>query len=105
VEVTELIKDVSVCYSRGRGKGGRRANFIRPADNCFNKSRRVTGFTDEELDEKIIATVKKWYYPMKYYKVDNHIIGSNSEENALREYWRVCEKSVKGLCFPVYLHN
>lgn len=101
--IEELIKDVSVCYSRGRGKGGSRANFIRPADDCFNRSRRVTGFTNEELDEKIIQVVKRWYYPMKYYKVDGHIIGSNSEENALKEYYRVCNVKDKLIVFPVTL--
>lgn len=97
----ELLSGVSVCYSRGRGRGGRRANFIRPSEDCFNKSRRVTGFTDEELDEKIIATVQKWYYPMRYYLVDGHLIGSNNEMNALKEYWRVCEKDYIGMIMRV----
>ena len=99
----ELLKGVSVCFSRGRGRGGRRANFIRPAEDCFNRSRRVTGFTDEELDQKIIATVKKWYYPMRYYIVDGHLIGSNDEMNAMKEYWRVCEKDYVGIIMRVTL--
>lgn len=99
----ELLKDVSVCYSRGRGRGGRRANFIRPADDCENKSRRITGFTAKELDEKIIAVVKKWYYPMHYYIIDGHLIGSNNEMNALKEYWRFCEKDYIGMIMPVTL--
>lgn len=98
MEEKELIeKNVSVCYSRGYGKGGKRYYYIRPKDDCYNQSRKVSGWTGDELFDAIVRCVKKWYEPIQYFMIEGKIIGSNNEENALKEWWRVCEKSQIGI--------
>ena len=103
MDIKELLNGVDVTYSRGRGKGGRRRWFIMPKHYCFNKARSVTGYDTKEMEEKVIEIVKKWYYPMIYYKIDGHTIGSNNERNALTEYYRVCAVEDKQIVFPVTL--
>jgi len=84
--------DVKVTKSNGLGKGGKTYYYIRPLAECHNRSRKVSGFTYQEIQEKIEKTIAKWYAPMVIlYEVDGHIIGSNSKWNALEEYWRRCD--------------
>ncbi len=84
--------DIKVTKSNGLGKGGKTFYYIRPLTECHNRSRKVSGFTHQEIQEKIEKVITKWYSPIVVlYEVDGHIIGSNSKENALKEYWRICE--------------
>lgn len=77
---------VEIKLSKGFMKGGTRKWFIRPAINCFNRSRIATTL---ESAEKM---AKKWYSPtVQLYSIGGREIGSNNPENALKEYWRVCE--------------
>jgi hypothetical protein len=99
-----MTENIMITTSRGNSKF-RFVIYIRPHADCFNKGRRITAQSKEELDEKIKDMANKWYTPLIIYRVDNHRIASNSEENALREYWRVCEKEVVGLTFPVTLNQ
>lgn len=95
----EYKKFVSVIRSKGSHAHNSGVTFyIRPIEPCFNRSRSLIFYGDDkkELEERIIKMVARWYWPMKYYKIDNVIIGSNSENNALQEYWRVCDPSKKG---------
>lgn len=39
-----------------------------------------------------------------YYEINGKVIGSNSKENALKEYWRICELSEVGKPLPVLNH-
>lgn len=81
------MEGIKIENSNGLGKGGRVVYYVRPLQQCFNRSRKFKGFTHFELTEKKDKLIKKWYAPMViYYEVDGHIIGSNSKENALKEY-------------------
>ena len=94
--------EIKIINSNGRGKNGKKHVYIRPDFECFNMSRKASGFDNRELNESINNVLRKWYQPKLFvYDIDNHVIVSNSEENALREYWRVCDRSVIGLNFPI----
>jgi hypothetical protein len=96
--------DVKIERSNGNGKGGKIFYYIRPLQECMNKSRKASGFTPAELHEKISNVITKWYSPMVImYMVNGWVIGSNSKENALKEYWRVCERGDVGKEFEVTL--
>lgn len=98
-ENISIPSNIDFFYSKGSGKGGKRYIYLSPRGDCGNKPRRV-----EAMQEKVDKVVNKWYSPsILFYKVDNRVIGSNSEENALREYWRICEKELIGVGFPVTL--
>lgn len=98
----EMLDSVSVTYSRGRAKYGRMVYFVMPnSQTCRNKSRRIVALDGDQAYDKLIEIVKKWYFPLNEYKVDGLIICSNSESNALSEYWRICEKYKVGLQFEV----
>lgn len=88
--VTDIVE---VTHSAGRGKGGRRYAYIRPAFECANKSLRVSGCTQQQLVAFIKKAVEKKYMPMHSYEIQGKIFGSNSPENALKEWWRVCDKN------------
>lgn len=93
---------VDVRWSSGSGKAGKLFVYIRPEKECGNRSRRIGGFYGAEFGARIDKLIKKWFIPIKYYKVNNdRVIGSNSEKNALTEYWRVCEREDIGKIFPV----
>lgn len=97
---------ISVVHSKGKGKDGKRYVNLRPKQECFNRSRKVGGFNDKELWDKMEEVIIKWYAPaIVLYKIDGKIIGSNSEENALKEWWRVCEIEFIGVSFPVTVVN
>lgn len=84
--------DIVIHISNGRGKNGKVYKTIRPLAKCFNRSRKVGGYSTQELKEKTEKVINKWFSPkVILYKVDGEIIGSNSKENALKEYWRVCD--------------
>lgn len=96
------MEGISIRQSNGYGKNGKVSYYIRPLQECLNRSRKVSGFTYAEIEEKKRKLINKWYSPIViYYKIDSHIIGSNSKENALKEYWRVCELSDIGKEFQV----
>jgi hypothetical protein len=83
--------DVQITYSEGRGKAGRRYAFIRPLFKCQNKSHRVIADRN-----KIQEFIEKNFPNVNYYKVDGLVIGAKSEQFAMKEFWRICEKSKIG---------
>lgn len=85
---------VSVISSNGFSKNGEQYVFIRPTRQCFNRSRRC-------LKSNAERTIKKWFTPINYYEIQGHIIGSNNEVNALKEYWRVCAPENIGKQFVI----
>lgn len=95
------MQNIKITHSNGLGKGGKMFVFIRPDFDCMNRSRRVGAYTSEELKEVVAKCIAKYYTPLKQYMVDGHIIGSNNEKNALREYWKVCDKNYVGKRFLV----
>jgi hypothetical protein len=98
----EMLDSVSVTYSRGRAKYRRNVYFVMPnSQTCRNRSRRIVAQDGDKAYYKLIGVIKKWYFPLNEYKVDGLIICSNSESNALSEYWRICEKSKVGVNFEV----
>ncbi len=95
--------DLKIEYSNGRGKGGKFIVFIRPARECSNRSRRVFGFTQSQLEDQIKKAIDKYYPQVIYYQVDGHTIGSCNERLALVEYWRICDIKDRGKIFDVTL--
>lgn len=81
---------IDIRRSNGHTRSGKKVFYIRPLQECSNRSRRITGWSFYELQEKIDRVCDKWYSPMVYYKIEGNIIGSNSKINALKEYWRIC---------------
>lgn len=93
-----LQQDITITQSNGRGKGGKSYYFIRPLAKCDNRSRKVGGFNYQEIQPKIDKVIAKWYFPIVIlYQVEDMVIGSNSKENALKEYWRVCDPNDIGV--------
>lgn len=96
------MEGIKIEKSNGRGKGGRSVYYIRPIQKCFNKSRKVSGFTHAEIEEKKEKLINKWYAPMIiYYEINGCVIGSNSKENALKEYSRICDLEDQNKVFDV----
>ena len=94
---------VDAKMSAGSNSFGGQYVYLRPNYECFNKSRKVGGMRNEVWD-KVYKTISKWYAPgINLYMVDGHIIGSNNEENALKEYWRVCDWDKRKQVFEVTL--
>lgn len=81
-----MTEAVPVTISQGHGKYGKQYAYIRPSKPCANRSRRV------EVHE-----VEKWiriiYPKVHYWRVGGLVIGAKDEDQAWREYWRVCERS------------
>lgn len=99
-----MQEDIKIQKSNGFGKNGQLNYFIRPVADCMNRSRKASGFNYPI--EKIDNLIRKWYYPkVILYNINGMIIGSNSKENALKEFWRVCEKDIIGIPLPVKLFN
>jgi len=83
---------VLITYSNGRCKYGRKFAFVRPEMKCANKSRR--------FDMRNLETGISHHFPnVTYYLIDGLVIGAKNEKFALREFWRVCEKSKVGHVF------
>lgn len=80
------MQQVEIQYSLGKGKNGRQFAFVRPSGNCSNKSRRVAV-------EKIEQVIKKYFPVVNYYRIDDLKIGAKDEQFAVKEYYRICEKS------------
>lgn len=80
------MEHIKIEYSAGRTKFGRQFAYIRPAGKCSNRSRRVPV-------EKLEETIKLHFPVVNYYQVDGVPIGAKNEKYAIREYWRICEKS------------
>lgn len=87
---------VKIERSFGQSKTGIPIFYVRPLQACNNKSHRCVGYNKKE------RTVWKWFYPeINYYEIKNCVIGSNSERNALKEFWRVCSKEEIGVIVEV----
>lgn len=97
----KISKDVRVIHSLGRGSGGRISCYIRPKEAGFNRDRKVSAFSSKELKDKIIACITKYYTPITYYYCEGYIIGSNTDKNALKEYWPVCDRKDIGNKFEI----
>lgn len=94
MEIQEYKKDVIIERSKGKSNTGV-TYYVRPNKKCFNRSRPVIIYDGADVDKRIKRLVVRWFWPMKYYTIDGITIGSNSESNALQEYWRVCDPSKK----------
>jgi len=99
VEDAVLLMSVQIIHSRGRRTNGKMKWFLLPqpfalqsASNYTmnNRARAITGLSSDEMYDKAIAAIKKHFHPLSAYRVNNKLIYSNSEENALAEYWRIC---------------
>lgn len=96
--------EIKIKNSKGRGKDGKKHVYIRPDYYCFNKSRKASGFYEDDLKESINSVLRKWYQPELFiYEINGQTIVSNNEKNALTEYWRVCESKDIGKIFTVKL--
>ena len=80
------MEHIKIEYSAGRAKYGRQFAYVRPAGKCSNRSRRVPV-------EKLEAAIKAHFPCVNYYQVDGFTIGAKNEVFALKEYWRICDKS------------
>lgn len=81
-----LEQGLEITRSFAHSKTGIPVFYVRPADACFNRSRRFVGY------DKMRKGIQKWFAPeIKYFQIKNTIIGSNNESNALKEFWRICE--------------
>lgn len=89
-----IYAGVSIRVLDGFSKNGEQYVYIRPSKDCFNRSRRCLRKRENDV-------IKKWFTPVNYYIIQGKIIGSNSELNALREFWRVCDKSDIGKYFSI----
>ncbi len=85
------------------GKHGKVCVYLRPYQQCNNRSRRVSALVGDELKDKVKKCVDKWFTPMNYYLVNGKTIGPSSQENALKEYYRICERKEIGTHFEVTL--
>jgi hypothetical protein len=95
-------KQVEVQSSNGYSRGGAIVKFVRPVGKCSNRSRKVSGFTGKEVSEKVARVIERWYSPIViYYEINGTVIGSNSKQNALKEYWRICDMKDHGKIFEV----
>ena len=82
--------------SAGQTNTGIPVFYVRPTSACFNRSHRFVGY------DKMNKGIEKWFSPIvKSYLIDGHVIVSNSEKNALREYHRVCAKEKIGQLFSI----
>lgn len=88
------MEHISISYSNGKGKSGKRFAFIRPTGNCRNKSRRCHVHDIQKV-------VDKYFQPVNYYSIDGLIFGAKDEKFALREYWKVCDIRDRGKQFEV----
>ncbi len=93
--------NVEITYSRGRGKNGKLHAYVRPARECLNKCRRISGYDKEDLDEQILKCIKKCYTPIHYYKINGSIIGANNEKNAMAEFRKICRRDDIGQQFEI----
>lgn len=81
-----IMEHIKIEYSAGRAKYGRQFAYVRPAGKCSNRSLRVPV-------EKLAAAIETHFPCVNYYQVDGLMIGAKNEKFALKEYWRICDKS------------
>lgn len=86
--------------SDGRARNGAQVFYIRPSQDCANKSYRLKAFTLSEYNEKL-AKIEKKIKPEKLFLIDGYRIVASTSQQALKEYWRTCEKSKIGKIFEV----
>lgn len=111
--ITEFInKHLTISHSNGLGKNGKRYWFVSVNVPVVNpdvtrgcRPRRIGGFTTEDLQSELKRLVKKWYFPMKYFFITDgekkFWVGANSEDNALKEYWRYGDVKDSGKRYPI----
>lgn len=93
ITANDLVK---IDRSFGQNKTGIPIFFVRPLLTCHNRSHRCVGYDKKDL------AIQKWFSPeVYYYVIKNYVIGSNSEMNALREFWRVCSKEEIGILVEI----
>jgi len=96
------VIEIKVTKSKGNGLMGKLAAYIIPNYYCFNKARKAEGWNNHELQDSVNNVIRKWYQPELFaYEIDGEVIVSNSEKNALTEYWRVCDRVKIGKIFSV----
>lgn len=95
--VKEAIEQgLKITRSAGQPKTGMPVFYVRPANACFNRSRRFVGY------DKMQKGIAKWWAPeVKHFEIKNTIVGSNNESNALKEFWRICEGAEIGILVKV----
>lgn len=92
----EIQANLDIRRSAGQTKTGIPVFFVRPTIACDNRSHRFVGYNKKEKG------IGKWFSPsVQSFLIDGHVIASNSEKNALREYHRVCAKEKIGQLFEV----
>lgn len=94
---------VDIKYSSGRVRSGRRFAYIRPSFACLNRPMRVSGNDRQNLVVNVEKAIRKYYTPIFTYEIQGKIVGSNNPANALKEFYRVCEKEQIGRKFEVTL--
>jgi len=88
--------DLDIRRSKGQNRTGIPVFYIRPVFACDNRSHRFIGY------DKMEKGIAKWFSPeIRAYIVDGHLIGSNTPNNARREYNRICERKKIGQTFEV----
>lgn len=94
--------ELKIEKSKGFGKDGKQWVSIRPDYYCFNKARKAKAYSNEDLQDAVNTIIRKWYSPELFvYEIDGQTIVSNNEDNALTEYWRVCDRNKIGAIFTV----
>lgn len=89
--------DIKIEKSNGSNSFAGAIYFVRPLADCMNRSRKVSVRPGESATEKIEKVIAKWFFPkVIIYNLNGWKIGSNSKENALKEYWRVCAEEEIG---------
>lgn len=84
---------VKITYSAGRGKNGKCFAYVRPNFPCLNRSVRVDCDSLDSYMKNIGSMLK--------FLVNGAVIGAESKEKALKEYYKVCDKADRGKCFEV----
>lgn len=83
--------------SRGRSKNFMLVAYVSPVNlMAKNKPRRVVGFDEDELLHNIKKVWASYYFPSNMYKISGMNFIANNEKNAIKEYWRICEKELVG---------
>lgn len=86
--------------SIGRTKSGAQVYYLRPDGECINRSYRITCIDEDEYKAKV-SKIEKKIKPEIQWLIDGYKVIANNSNQALREYWRVCDKSKIGKDFEV----
>jgi len=83
-----MIDTVEITLSYGKSKGGETYAYIRPKFACDNKSYRVKYGQGD-----VLKCIRVHFNDVIKNLTEMHTIGAKDEKSALKEYWRICEKS------------